>query len=199
MYQMGLTIHYSGSFNPNSSLSTMIEEIKDIAELYKWKYKIFETEFPANGTGNEEYTQEIYGICFTPTECETVWISFLSNGKMSSPMHLDFFGKNEKQEELPYLYMLSTKTQFAGVEIHKLIIHLLRYLEGKYLQQFTVMDEGHYWESGDEKLLADTFKEYTEMIERFATSVENYPMNPGESFEAYFERLMMQIHNKRKE
>lgn len=196
---MGLSIHYSGSFNPNSSLSAMIEEVKDIAELYKWEYEVFETEFPANGTGKEEYTREIYGICFTPPKCETIWISFLSNGKMSSPMHLDFFGKKENQEEQPYLFILSTKTQYAGIEIHKLIIHLLKYLEGKYLQQLTVMDEGHYWETGDEKLLADTFKEYTELIEQFGTSLEIYPMNDDESFEDYIKRLMMQIRTKRKE
>jgi hypothetical protein len=164
-----------------------------------WKYKVFETEFPANGTGKEEYTQEIYGICFTPPQCETVWISFLSNGKMSSPMHLDFFSKKEKQEERPYLYMLSTKTQYAGVEIHKLIIHLLKYIEGKYLLQLTIMDEGHYWETGDEKLLVDTFKQYTKLIEHFVSSIEIFPMYPGESYDAYFKRLMMQIRTKEKE
>ncbi|MDO9257397.1 MAG: hypothetical protein Q7U54_17895 [Bacteroidales bacterium] len=196
---MGLTIHYSGRFNPNSSLSAMIEEVRDIAELYQWKFKIFETEFPAGETGKEEYNQKIYGICYTPPECETVWISFLSNGEMSSPMHLDFFGKKENQVEQPYLYMLSTKTQYAGIDIHKLIIHLFKYLEGKFLQQFTVMDEGHYWETGDEKLLSDTFKEYTELIEQFGTSLEIYPMNKDESFEAYFERLIKQMQSKRKE
>jgi len=194
---MGLSIHYSGTFNSNSSLSAMIEEVKDIAELHKWKYKVFESEFPSNETGKEKFTQEIYGICFAPPECETVWISFLSNGKMSSPLHLDFFGKKETQVEQPYLYMLSTKTQYAGIEIHKLIIHLLKYLEVKYLQELKVMDEGYYWETGDEKLLADTFKKYTEIIEGFASSIEIYPMNAGESYEAYFERLFMKMHHKK--
>jgi hypothetical protein len=195
---MGLSIHYSGKFNPTSSLSDMIEEVKDIAELYKWKFRIFETEFTAGETGEAEYNQQIYGICFTPPECETVWMSFLSNGKMSSPMHLDFFGKKENQEEQPYLYMLSTKTQYAGIEIHKLIIHLLKYLEGKYFHELRVMDEGHYWETGDEKLLEETFKKYTELIESFASSIEIYPVNPGESYEAYFKRLMLKIHQSRK-
>ena len=195
---MGLSIHYSGTFNPAASLSSMIEEVKDIAELYKWKYKVFENKFTSDSSGRGEYTQEVYGICFTPPKCETVWLSFLSNGKMSSPVHLEFFGKSESKEEEPYLYMLSTKTQYAGAEIHKLIIHLFKYLEGKYLQQFTVMDEGHYWETGDEKLLLDTFKECTELIEQFGSSLEIYPMNKDESFESYFERLMIQIINKRK-
>ena len=37
---MGLSIHYSGSFNNSGSLSEMIEEVKDIAEVFKWKYNI---------------------------------------------------------------------------------------------------------------------------------------------------------------
>jgi hypothetical protein len=194
---MGLSIHYSGSFNPNASLSAMIEEVKDIAELYKWKYKVFEDAFPGNSLDKKEYTQGIYGICFTPPKCETVDLCFLSNGQMSSSAHLILFGKSKTQEERPYLYMLSTKTQYAGIEIHKLIIHLLKYIEGKYLKDLKVLDEGHYWETGDEKLLEETFKRYTELIESFASSIEIYPVNPGESFEAYFERLLHQIHKKK--
>ena len=117
---------------------------------------------------------------------------------MSNPVHLTFFGEKENKEERPNLYMLSAKTQYAGIEIHKLIIHLLKYLEGKYLLDVKVSDEGHYWETGDEKLLEDTFKEYTELIEKFGTSIEIFPMNPGESYGAYFERLLMRMHNKKK-
>jgi hypothetical protein len=60
------------------------------------------------------------------------------------------------------------------------------------------MDEGHYWEAGDEKLLEEIFKKYTELIESFASSIEIYPVNPGESYEAYFKRLMLKIHQSRK-
>lgn len=195
---MGLSIHYSGTFNPAASLSSMIEEVKDIAELYKWKYKVFESEFPTNSLGKKNYNQKIYGICFAPPQCEPVWICFLSNGKMSSPSHLKFFGKEKNKEERPYLYMLSTKTQYAGIEIHKLIIQLFKYLERKYLLDFTMKDEGNYWETGDEKLLQETFKSYTAMIDGFASALEIYPMNASESFETYFERLIKKIRKKRR-
>jgi hypothetical protein len=59
-------------------------------------------------------------------------------------------------------------------------------------------DEGNYWETGDEKLLQDTFKRYTAMIEGFASALEIYPMNARESFEAYFERLIKKIRKKRR-
>ncbi|MFA4853626.1 MAG: hypothetical protein WC599_14010 [Bacteroidales bacterium] len=176
----------------------MIEEVKDIAEIYKWEYTVFEDKFPANSLCKTEYNQNIYGISFTPPNCETISLCFLSNGKMSSPSHLKFFGNSENKEEQQYLYMLSVKTQYAGIEIHKLIIHLLKYLSGKYLQDFTVNDEGEYWETGNEKLLQDIFKRYTDLIESFVSSIENYPIKSGESFEAYFERLLKLIHEKNK-
>ena len=64
------------------------------------------------------------------------------------------------------------------------------------MQDFTLNDEGEYWETGDEKLLQDAFKRYTVLIESFASSLETYPKKSGESFEAYFERLLQKIHEK---
>jgi hypothetical protein len=177
----------------------MIEEVKDIAEIYQWRYNIFEDTFPAAGFGQADYNENIYGICFTPPECETVSLCFLSNGKMSDALNLKFYGTPKSKEEAEYLYMLSVKTQYAGIEIHKLVIHLLRHLSKKYLQDFILSDEGEYWETGDEKLLQDAFKRYTDLIKGFASSLENYPKKTGESFEAYFERLLRQINEKRKE
>lgn len=195
---MGLSIHYSGSFNEKASLQAMIEEVKDIVEIYKWPYHIFEDEFPADSFGKAEYTQNIYGICFTPPECETIDLCFLSNRKMSSALNLKFYSTPEREEEAEYLYMLSVKTQYAGIEIHKLVIHLLRYISSKYLQDFILHDEGEYWETGNEKLLQDAFKRYTFLIESFAFSLENYPKKSGESFESYFERLLKHMHEKGK-
>jgi hypothetical protein len=193
---MGLSIHYRGSFNAAASLKAMIEEVKDIAEIYKWEYTIYKDKFPVNSIGKTAYSQHIYGIHFTPPDCETICLTFLSNGKMSSSSHLKFYGNSTNKVEAEYLYMLSVKTQYAGFETHKLIIHLLKYLSGKYLKDFTVNDDGRYWETGDEKLLLDTFKSYTDLIENFTSSIENFPGKPGESFEAYFKRLLKQIHKK---
>ena len=195
---MGLSFHYSGSFNAEASLPEMIKEVKDLVEIFKWQYYVYEEEFPENSMGKAEYNQNIYGISFTPPGCETVFLCFLSNGKMSSAPNLQFYGNSKNKEEAEYLYMLSTKTQYAGIETHKLVIHLLKYLNGKYLQHFRVMDEGEYWETGDEKLLEDIFKRYTFLTEGFTSSLENYPKKDDESFETYIERLAQQLHEKYK-
>ena len=106
---MGLSFHYRGSIANPELLPELIDEIQDIAKMYNWKYFIFDRQFPENSFGKTEYNQNIYGICFTPPNCETIDICFLSNGRMSSISHLKFFGKVDDQEEQEYLYMLSVK------------------------------------------------------------------------------------------
>ena len=196
---MGLTIHYSGSFNKGASLPAMIEEVKDIISVYKWPFDIYEGQFPPGSFGKKSYDENIYGISFTPPECETVSLCFLSNGKMSSPFHLEFYGNSANKEEQKYLYMLFVKTQYAGAAIHKLIIHLLKYLDKKYFTNFKVTDEGEYWETGDEHLLQEIFNRYTNLINSFSTAIETFPPKAGENFENYFIRLMKWVDKKNKE
>jgi hypothetical protein len=117
---------------------------------------------------------------------------------MSNPLQLQFFGKSKNKADQSYLYILSVKTQTAGIEIHKLIIHLFKHLSKKYLKSFALNDEGQYWEIGDEILLQETFKRYTDLLDSFSSAIEYYPMKKGETFETYFERLTQQVHNKNK-
>lgn len=195
---MGLTIHYNGKFNPSASLRELIEEAKDIAEIYNWKYHIYETEFSPNDFGKESYNDKIYGIIILPPNCEPVYLTFLSNGRMSTEHSLEFWGKSEDEKEKNYLYMLFTKTQFAGIHVHKLIINLFCYLSQKYFSEFNMFDEGKYWETKDEKLLEEIFKRYNELFDQFETALETIPLKPGESFEEYFNRLLEIIKERKK-
>ncbi len=194
---MGLSIHYNGRFNKEASLSEMIEEVKDIAEVYNWNYHIFEKQFPENSIGRNSYTDKVYGISFSPPGCEPIWLTFLSNGRMSSPLNLEFFGNSEDKAERKYLYMLSTKTQYAGIDVHRIIIHLLKYLSKRYLKQFNLTDEGKYWETNDEKLLEEIFRRYDDLIDSFSTALENVPIKSGETFEEYFSRILKIIQRKK--
>lgn len=193
---MGLTIHYSGCFKEDASLAEMIEEVKEIADIYKWEYRIFENSFPDDSIGKPEHSQTIYGISVIPPHCEPLYLCFLSDGRMSSYQNLEFWGGSHEEEESPYLTMLSTKTQFAGPETHKLIIHLLQYLNEKYFRELEVFDETSYWETGDEKLMEERFKLMSNLLDQVAFGLENFPKNNDESFETYFERLLKVIHTK---
>lgn len=194
---MGLSFHYSGRIAEPASLPGLIEELEDIATSFDWKYFVFEREFPDGTIGKTEYDQHIYGICFTPPECETIDVCFLSNGRMSSAMHLKFWGKTDNQEEREYLYMLSVKTQFAGIETHKFLIQLFRYLNKKYFADFSLSDEGQFWETNDENVLKLNFKRYTELLDGFVSAIENHPIREGEDIESYFLRLMKDIQDKK--
>ncbi len=193
---MGLTIHYNGRFNPAASLSALIDEVRDIAEINKWKYHVFENEFPPNAIGKTEYNDQIYGICFSLPECEPVWLSFLSNGKMSCPPNLEFWGNSDEPDKKEYLYMLFTKTQYAGIEAHKFIIQLLKYLNEKYLLDFNMTDEGKYWETGDEDLLKEIFGRYTRLIDSFSNALQSIPIKKGENLEDFITRIARGIQDK---
>lgn len=195
---MGLSFHYQGSIANPDMLPELIEEIVDIASANKWKYNVYERKFPANTFGKPDYDNNIYGISFTPPNCETISICFLSNGRMSNKALLLFYGKTEEQQESKYLYMISVKTQFAGAVIHKLIIQLFRYLNKKYLTDLIFTDESAYWETNDEELLNVNFTRNANLINSFASALECIPMFPEESIEAYFERMLKFIKDSKK-
>lgn len=195
---MGLTIHYNGKFDKEKSLLKMIEEVKDIADIYNWKYKIYEKEFPKNPKAGQEHDNKIYGMYFIPKNSEPVHLTFLSNRRMSSEHSLRFWGNSKEEKEKEYLYLLSTKTQFAGSEIHKLIIHLLKYLKENYFDELNVYDEGKYWETNDEKLLKEIFEKFNTIFDDFEMAINTIPLKKEESFENYFKRILQIIHNKHK-
>jgi hypothetical protein len=197
-HSMGLTIHFSGSFDPAASLKNMIEEVEDIICTYNWPYDIFETEFDTNDINQETFNDSLYGISFTPPECETVCLTFLSNGKMCSLFNLELYGTLSTPQDQQYLYSQFVKTQFAGYEIHMIIILLFKYVEKKYLKDFTVFDEGRYWETLNEELLKEKFKQYTSLLNSVSASLEKNNRKEHESFEEYFFRIMMEIDAKRK-
>lgn len=186
---MGLSIHYQGYFKNAKDLPLMIEEVLTVAKANHWKYFIFENEFPNSTFTQKPDKEKLYGICVSPPECEMVSFSFLSNGKMCGVEKLQINKHVENIEEDENLYYLHTKTQYAGIEIHKKIILLFDYLSTTYFEQFKLYDEGQFWETRDEQLLTTIFNRYTNLTESFQSSLENTPITPGESPEDYVLRM----------
>ena len=73
--------------------------------------------------------------------------------------------------------------------MHVALIKMLRYMSEKYFSEIEVMDEGEYWEKGDEENLRRIFGNYTEAINMFAQMLEGLERIPGESPEALVERI----------
>ena len=195
---MGLSFHYNGRFSRSASLRSMIEEVEDVAKIYNWKYHVFEIAFPDGSRDMEEYDQSVYGICFSPEKCEPIFLCFLSNGKMSSPQNLQIWGKDAPTPNEQFLYLLSTKTQYAGYEVHMVIIHLLKYLGGKYFVELHVTDESSYWERGDKTLVKEAFERYNQMMDNFSLMLENIPARRNETIDEFINRLFAYIENKQK-
>ena len=191
---MGLTINYKGKIKSKTILPELIAEVKDIAVSMGWEYDIFSKNFFPENVDDESYDGELYGMCFSPPKCEPVWISFLSNERMSGPLFLAFRSDENPKGESKYLYNLFTKTQFAGVAIHKSIVELFRYLNGKgYFAEFSMIDEGEYWETQDEALLEANFEKLTRIIDDVELGLQTTPTEEGEELEDYFVRLMKLI------
>lgn len=186
---MGLSIHYQGSFKNAKALPLMIEEVVTIANANCWDYFDFENEFPNATFTTIPEKENLYGVCISPPGCEMVSFSFLSNGKMCGAEKLQFNKHLETLEEDENLYYLHTKTQYAGIEIHKKIIILFDYLSATYFDNFELKDEGRFWETRDEELLKTIFNRYTNLIESFQSSLENFSINEGESAEDYVLRI----------
>ena len=186
---MGLSIHYQGNFKKAKDLPLMIEEVVSVAKANNWDYFIFENEFPNSSFTLIPEKDNLYGICISPPGCEMVSLSFLSNGKMCGVEKLQINKQLENLEEDENLYFLHTKTQYAGIDIHKKIIILFDYLNSSYFEKFELQDEGRFWETRDENLLEETFKRYTNLIESFESSLEIIPINEGESTEDYLIRM----------
>ena len=103
----------------------MIEEVAEVASLHKWEYHIFEKEFENEISDIENVDNNIYGICFSPPKSEPIALTFDSNRRLQSILfanaEYDSAVKTKKQ------YTIFSKTQYAGMEAHKIVIDLLRY------------------------------------------------------------------------
>jgi hypothetical protein len=193
---MGLSFHYKGALRNPTLLKKLIEEVTDICKANKWKFHVFEEDFPNNTFTIEPNRDKVYGICFTPPKCETVALTFLSNGKLCAFYNLELNKNLEKLEDDIYLYFLSVKTQYCGAEIHKILISVFDYLNRNYFENFEFTDEGQFWETRDEKLLEEIFDRYSNLINGFASVLEHIPILEGESMETYILR-MAEINNKK--
>ena len=126
----------------------------------------------------------IKGIIVGPDESEPLWFTFVPDGRTCNVISLQYTDPNDK-----YYSLCAVKTQFAGPEAHMAMIKMLRYISDKYFSEIEVMDEGEYWETGDEENLRNIFGRYTMIINAFAERLQTMERIPGESEEDLVERI----------
>jgi hypothetical protein len=165
---MGLSIHYSGIINSAGKIPQLVEEVQDVCIALDWDYRLVSDEL-------------LNGISFTPPECETLCLTFLHDGQLASRIRLMY--------DIEPANVISVKTQFAGMDVHKTVIKLLQYLSAKYFSHFELEDEGGYWESGDEVVLRKKFELYDELLNKVQTALCDFKTEPGETKNELVKRL----------
>lgn len=171
---MGLSIHYSGYILREELIDFLVEEVTDSFD-----------------------DDEIKGVSFSPKGSEPVFLTFNKDGRTLSPINIlvkNMYDDVQVDKEL--IFSISTKTQYAGPDAHIAIIKLLKYLSDKYLKDFTLTDEGYYWETGDVKILMNQFEKYNSAMDMFCDWLKDLPVITGETGESLSNRLERLLRDK---
>jgi hypothetical protein len=189
---MGITILYRGKLKSPHLIDTIRKELIKISDLMEWDYTILDEDFEKPTDIKLEVREngcEIVGHLALKginlnvhKKCSSLSFLFDLNGILRDPVQMVREEAVEKveNETQPFSFV---KTQFAPPEIHITLIKLLRYLKRKYFQTFEVIDEGKYWETGDEGLLKEKMEFLSQKMDAVSQALENswIELEPGDS------------------
>jgi len=170
-------------------LPQLIAVVEVMASAYGWEQVVYSSTFPSSHF-DDTYSDKVYGIAVIPPNCDPLFLCFLSNGRMSSPLHLESFGDSNDVIHREYLYLLSVNTLLAGVSVHIKLVKMLKLISRRYLTEFEVKDEGGYWDSGDEQYLAESFSYQKHLMELVSCPRNGPTYFWGESIRVYLNRVM---------
>ena len=187
---MGLSFHYNAIIRDSKHVQELTTEVKDICLSLGWEFQIWPLENLAGDNPdyriNNYELNDLKGISFTPENCETVFLTFLPDNNLVSPV--DFILGKELH---PYTNdrTLSTKTQFAGIDCHLAIMKLMLYLKEKYFSKLDITDEGQYWETKNEDILKKQFQLYEGYLNAVSDAFSELKSIPGESPASLADRI----------
>lgn len=165
---MGLSFHYSGKIKDRASIPSLVEEAQDVCTILQWNYHLYNDE-------------DVKGISFSPPECEPVFLVFNNKNELCSPVMMQY--------DVHPATTISVKTQFAGIEIHKAVIKLLKHLKEVYLTEFELFDEGGYWEALDEEKLNWQFNRYNYLLSKVTEQLKGFKASENDTAASLAERL----------
>ena len=174
---MGLTLYYQGRIKDLRRIPELTTEVADICQSLDWTYHLIDDVEtiaaqvvpwePGEGDPKKVWLR---GLFFTPPGCETAILVFSSSGRLFNLLRLQFADQDDDPE---YLYMLHTKTQYAGEDVHIALVTLFKYLEKKYDLELKMSDEGNYWDTLDRSVLNERFEDYRSLIEAVGSALRN--------------------------
>ncbi len=159
---MAIKIEYRGKIKDIKLVNSLIDEVDEIGKILGWKVKMAQ-EY----SSRKKYKLyiDLFGISLTPPKSESVYFTFLQDGTLMTPTTILL---DQVEEVLEEEYQASTKTQFAGPDIHVAVVKLIKYVAKKYLENFEVKDATEYWTSEEPEAVESAFEKVilnTEMVE----------------------------------
>ena len=174
---MGLSIFYSGKLRDNYQLPLLSDEVCDICDGLHWRCEVFE---PSN-------IFPLSGVMFGPPGAEEIWLTFLSNGCLASPINLyDIKGKRIKYAKS---IVVNSVVQYSGAEAHMQLIKMLRYLSKKYFGHFHLIDESEYWETNNPEKCRDWFVMFDCWMKNMSSDLGKLDGRGHEDGKTYQQRL----------
>lgn len=153
---MGVTIHYRGKINSITDIDELTGEAEDFARELGWESQRWNEDWSKPNTAKISNNGDgikitghapLRGINLYPHDhCEPFSLTFNPDGYLISLIGMTMLADGSTKPEASWM---STKTQFAPIEIHITIIKLLKYIKGRYIHNLEIHDDGGYWESGD--------------------------------------------------
>jgi len=186
---MGLSIHYSGRIKDYALIDAMQAEVEDICKSLEWPVQFYDaasSELRPGETAEVYSPDDVRGISFRPPKCEPVYLTFLPDRSLCSPVKLIYYDPITNAD---LIELVHTKTQEAGPDTHIAILKLLHYLKQKYFESFELNDEGYYWEKWDKKILLSQFARYNLMLDKLSAALADVKLAPGESVESLTDRI----------
>jgi hypothetical protein len=182
---MGITIHYQGKLNQPDLADEFCEELEDISKAMEWNYNRI----------NDEPDSEpvpLKGIVISPHEkSEPLVFTFDPEGNLRNAFMMRF--ADEEPDLTRYNH---TKTQFAPIDVHIAIVKLFKYLQLKYMDNLEVMDEGSYWDTGDENLLKQKFDFLNAKMDELAGLLETIEIDKKDTAESLADKIEKLIKEK---
>jgi len=153
---MGITIHFEGKLKDEGSFNKVMTSSREFADEQGWPYSdISEEEVTLQRVKGEEdwnYVGPTRGVEIQPHD-------------NSEPLRLEFDKDLYIQEYV--------KTQFAPQEVHILITKLLKSFEPEF-SSIEVIDEGEYYETGDDSVLNNHREKFFETLDEYLAQEDKY-------------------------
>lgn len=144
---MGVTIHFEGKVKGATAYSLLIDELHEFATSHNWKCEeLAKSNAVLKRVRDEkpwDYSGPTFGLELWPHQA-------------CDPLRFEF--------DRDYYVQEFVKTQFAGEEIHIAIVELFRRIQF-FLEGLNIHDEGEFWHTSDENVLAQHIQRCNEVLQ----------------------------------